>query len=324
VFFRLTFDVSFFALLRDQPLELSIASANATVRFEQAKKDNLADDAWRCVVSREQEPNQQVREMFEGILNGTIDPAKDWERFGVRKLELLGPPPYRSLVDSVQNELTDIAHRCITVTQWRLGLRGSHQPLHGWQRLWWSFDGNNWQPIKGLSGSVAGDSMSLTNMKQRAQEIVIDLLEAGEREPLGHELLREAMSLRRSGSRSAFVVALMAAEIGVKQCIAELLPQTEWLMMHVPTPPLLRLIQEQLPLVPAKCKRDGSVVPVPKEICDTLRSAVSIRNDLVHKGRHDKAEERLGEVIGAVRSLLYLLDYYRGHEWAMACVGSSP
>jgi hypothetical protein len=318
MFFRLMFDIAFLAMHRDEPVEFTVQRANATIRFEKAKSQNFPEDGWKCIAFCERTPNQALKATFVALQDGSIKPAKDWMAFGLRGLELLGPPTYRAFVDETQAVLAELASQCASVIQWRLGLRGSHQPLQGGRRLSWSFDGSEWNAIMGVGGAEAQDSFSLTSMGERPQNAVLELLEADESEPLGHELLREAEGLcRTGGQRSAFVVAFMAAEVGVKNCIAELAPETEWLLTNIPSPPMMKLLQEQLPLVKAKNDFDGKVLPPPKEMCETLKKAVNMRNDIVHKGRHEKVGERLWEVIETVRDLLYLLDYYRGHKWAL-------
>ena len=318
MFFRLTFDLASLAMHGEEPVQFTVQRAKATIRFERAKSQSRPEDGWKCIAFCERTPSQALTQTFVALQNGSIKPAKDWMAFGLRGLELLGPPTYRAFVDETQAVLATLASQCASVIQWRLGLQGSHKPLRGGTRLSWSFDGNEWNAIMGVGGAVAQDSFLWTSMGERRQAAVLELLEADASEPLGHELLREAEGLcRTGGQRSAFVVALMAAEVGVKNCIAELAPETEWLLTNIPSPPMMKLIQEQLPLVKAKNNFDGQVLPPPKEMCETLKKAVNMRNDIVHKGRHGKVGERLWEVIETVRDLLYLLDYYRGHKWAL-------
>lgn len=321
MFFRLTFDSAFLAMDRDEPVEFAVKRANATIRFEKVKSQSSADGGWKCIAFCERTPSKALQETFVSLQNGLIKPEKDWTAFGLRGLELLGPPMYRAFIDETQSVLAELASQCASVIQWRFSLRGSHKPLKGGRRLSWSFDGSDWKAIMGVGGVDAWDSFSLVPMDEQPQTAVLALLEADESEPLGHELLREAEGLcRTGGQRSAFVVALMAAEVGVKNFITELVPETDWLLTNIPSPPLIKLIQEQLPLVKAKCDFDGKVLPPTKDMCETLKKAVNMRNDIVHKGRHEKVGERLWKVIDTVRDLLYLLDYYRGHRWALDLV----
>jgi hypothetical protein len=133
---------------------------------------------------------------------------------------------------------------------------------------------------------------------------------------MGQELHREAMQLREDGNRrSAFVVAVMAAEVGVKQCIMELLPTTELLLKDVQSQPLQNLLAGLLPIIPAKNTIGGKIV-LPDGVLEKIGSATKIRNALVHKGHHDKFDERLDEILDVVWRLLSLLDFYRGFSWA--------
>jgi hypothetical protein len=60
------------------------------------------------------------------------------------------------------------------------------------------------------------------------------MVEAGDREPVALQLFREAWELKRSNPRSALAIGIAAAEIGVKDLIASLIPNALWLVTPSP------------------------------------------------------------------------------------------
>jgi len=116
----------------------------------------------------------------------------------------------------------------------------------------------------------------------------------------------------------------------MKHCISTLVPSVEWLATNAPTPPLARMFAEFLPMLPARCHIDGHVKTPPKEVLDSIKKGVNIRNQVAHAGNVDPSvddvEEILvaisvddvEEILVAISDVLWLLDYYSGHEWALA------
>ena len=60
-------------------------------------------------------------------------------------------------------------------------------------------------------------------------------------EPLGHELLREAILNRKANPRSSLVLAVAAAEVGFKQFAARVFPDAAWIL-ELPTSPLTEML----------------------------------------------------------------------------------
>jgi hypothetical protein len=136
-------------------------------------------------------------------------------------------------------------------------------------------------------------------------------------EPLGHELLREARTLSNRTPGSALVIAIAAAEVGFKELVADLVPDAQWMMEHVPSPPLELMLREYLPMLPARERINGKVVPPPKRVVDVLQRGVQWRNAVAHRGRIFFDFDDLDTVIDAIHDLLCLLDYYRGQTWSL-------
>jgi hypothetical protein len=149
---------------------------------------------------------------------------------------------------------------------------------------------------------------------------VVALAEGKMNEPLAHALYREAWEQRMSNPRSALVLGMVAAEVGFKQCVGELLPEARWLVDNVPSPPIVSMIKNYLPLLPTKLKINGAVVPPPKEITRSLQQGVEARNRTVHVGASPPDGVELKELLLSVRDLLYILNYYCGFDWALTNV----
>jgi hypothetical protein len=79
------------------------------------------------------------------------------------------------------------------------------------------------------------------------------------------------------------------------------------------------MLTEYLPLLPVRQRIADYPVCIPKEILDILKIGVTLRNKTTHAGYRVK-EDTLKEILQAVRDLLYLLDVYAGHSWALGAI----
>ena len=113
----------------------------------------------------------------------------------------------------------------------------------------------------------------------------------------------------------ADAVAVSAAEVGLKRLIVDIAPVTRWLMEELPSPPLVQVMTHYLPEleIRAPVPRQNRC---PKGLRKSLQAAVEARNRVVHRGECPGLS--LYATLRSVKEFLYLLDYYRGHEWAAA------
>ena len=108
-------------------------------------------------------------------------------------------------------------------------------------------------------------------------------VEAGAEEPLARQLFREAWSQIGINPRSALVIGVSAAEIGLKRLISALIPETDWLMQEISTPPVGKVLRKFLPTLQVRAKRvDGGPITPPRELIRQIEKAVQHRNDVVH------------------------------------------
>lgn len=101
----------------------------------------------------------------------------------------------------------------------------------------------------------------------------------------------------------------------MKQLIASLVPDARWLVEELPSPPLVPMMKHYLPDLPirAPVEREHRC---PRHLRSALQTAIEERNDVVHRGLSPTADLR--NTLTRIREFLYLLDFYGGHEWAVA------
>jgi hypothetical protein len=133
---------------------------------------------------------------------------------------------------------------------------------------------------------------------------------------LAQELFQEAWGQRDANPRSALVMGIAAAETGVKHLISTLVPAAAWLVENTQSPPLIRMLEEYLPLLPTRLRIKGKVLPPPKWLIAEIKKGVNLRNKIVHGHKIELKSDALLEILKAVHDLLYLFDLYAGHEWA--------
>jgi hypothetical protein len=244
--------------------------------------------------------------------------------------ELLGKPA--ELVDFFHPfvaELRRVASRVVQLLRWHLNRMRPAYPLARAQ-VDWSLDQVVWHgvPEKPTSWTPFGEweefslSDSGIGIVQRllASESVV--------EPLSRQLLLEAVELRASNPRASLVLAVAAAEVGVKQFAGSRSASVseDWLLSSLPSPPLHKLWSvDYLGLYTnvrtrEKPDQDGKLRVIPLPVRQVLGKAVEERNEAVHAGAPPPDEEMLTACLAATNDFLYALDWFAGHQWAFACI----
>lgn len=142
----------------------------------------------------------------------------------------------------------------------------------------------------------------------------------GAREPLGHQLLREALEVRHQNSRSALLIAYSALEVGLKQHISECAPDAAWLAMFSPSPPLLKMLRDYLPQLHSD-KPSFTNWKDAKKLLNKVNGFTEDRNRLAHRG--ETIVGSLDEYLTITSDLLYAFDVFEGREWAKSKVSRS-
>jgi len=181
----------------------------------------------------------------------------------------------------------------------------------------WSDDGIEWNQLpRGVSYSASFvPELSLNTVVAEELET---LATNRQREPVGREIWHVASQV---DSSTAIVLSVTAIEVELKRLVSTMIPETEWLVVNLPAPPIVKIIKEYLPTLESYNQHFAP----PTALMKTLRRAVTLRNDFMHVGptgdaswlRSSVEEPDLRSVLDATSDLLWLFDAQRGHTWAL-------
>jgi hypothetical protein len=251
---------------------------------------------------------QRLPAALRGRTFATVAPAIRLEGIDVPFESL--PHSYDAFESSIATMLHQAAAATLRQVRWRYGLAGGYRPITSTFGLERSTDGRTWlRVVSAIIGELW--STGYPKLDEQAAAEVQSMAAVNDSEPLGHELLREAEELRQS-PRSALVIAVAALEVGLKEFIARRVPEAAWLVEHLQSPPVSRMLRDYVPgLI-----NDPSKAP-PKTLRTMVDTAIEKRNAAVHRGAPPPTLTELRMVIEGVRDLLYLFDFYSGHPWAL-------
>ncbi|MBU1682679.1 hypothetical protein KJ742_01915, partial [Patescibacteria group bacterium] len=268
-------------------------------------------------------PNKKVLETLNQIANNQILPdhydpkiiSTEYtspEGLKIKLPSILEFPEYfQSFIRNVNYELSDWAKRTISVLRWRTNNLGLHNPIST-RGLFWSFDEVFWHPAPSALKVRIHMTHSPKVLKNQNEEI-FEIVKSLEIAPLHHDLFREAWNQLNNNPRSALIIGISAAEISIKKCISNLVPNAKWLVFNLPSPPLIRILVEYLPTLPIKYE----IKPPSSRILNILEKGVTIRNQLIHTGSINPSIDEVEEILIVIHDLLYLIDYYCGSKWAL-------
>ncbi|MDB4963443.1 MAG: hypothetical protein JWP01_3442 [Myxococcales bacterium] len=261
------------------------------------------------------DPSDAWAEFMRGIYAEPFKPGSN----KMRTMMDLYPQGLRDSLGEIRDELETAALTVVALVRWRMDARGGHDPVREDRGVRFSFDGTNWWRLPDPSHEM--ESWSETHAVIDAQ-IHAELEQYTARnlsQPLGHELLREAFSTRSKNPRSALIVTMTALEVGVKEYIADLVPDAEWLAFEAPSPNVVKMLGEYLPKIPSRAA-SGVLNPPPKKVLETLKVAVTLRNTVAHQGKGNISIGRLSEIMATVADVLRVLDVHRGFPWSLKYV----
>ena len=316
-----------------EPLTFAIGdhqSTSVTIRpLTIEEKEKHKGELLMCTALTEQEPSSDVRLMFERLRsnqmpegfkklkeNSAIDEAGRIQQNYTPALDLF-PEEFQKFASAVHRKLNESIRLTAKVIRWRWAIKSSHKPINSTRGTCWSFDKQTWLPMPADLRLFGGGFEFYFKVSPRLRREMEALMNAGQSEPLSHEIFLEAWGLRSGNPRSSLIIGMCAAEIGFKQCIGKLVPDAEWLANNVPTPPLDRMLSTYLPLLPAKLKIEGRVLKPSRRIRTAIKNGIEARNRTVHVGSEPPKGEFLEELLLSIRDLLYLFDFYCGFEWAL-------
>jgi hypothetical protein len=207
------------------------------------------------------------------------------------------------------------AEKLATNLRWRLDLEGAGKAFRNAASFFWSEDRKTWQPIP---RPMFGELEIPRGLRGRSvtEEIRKFVVQSEGLEPVSHSLFRDAWYQRRQDLKASLMQGVCALEVGVKHCIAQLVPNAEFLIMEMPSPPVHTLLGTYLPELLRKMER--SVPQIPEAVLESVKKMVHQRNRLIHKGELSVDRSKVNEFLGNIHDILYYLDFLTGNDWALS------
>ena len=221
-------------------------------------------------------------------------------------------------VDSFFEPLRTQIKSTVAFLRWRYGL--PEGPTNPFQKAkeFLSEDGAAWYEMhvaRSMTLTIGRPFSKIILTPELRHQLTEFIGVAGD-EPLGHQLLREAYNQLDLHPRSALVIGVAAAEVGLKKLIAQLAPQTQWLLDEIQMPPFTKMLRKYLISLPVKYRFKDKTITPPNRIVNKLEVAVELRNKIVHVGKEPPDRQELKEILRAVEDFLWMCDLYSGYTWA--------
>lgn len=324
-------------LSEDIPLEISLdLPGNPKIILRAANEEEKGDakaEKAICISEITKNPSNKNMEIFQLLSEGKlpkdmvdskgIDPeiADDQGNLkGGRYPNLdLFPDHFKQFVLATDKLLGDIADKTVHVVRWRMGSRGEHGMLRGLQSEY-SLNGNSWFPVpRNLVATVEGHSV--LEASAVAVNEIGKLVSSGKTEPVAHNLWNEAWTQRSMNPRSAIVLGVSAAETAIKSYIAEVAPETEWLIRNLQSPPILRLYADYLRELVHEDSHFPYLELIDEERLALLKKGIQARNTVVHAGDYSLRARGLEDILVVIKDFLWIIDMLSGYSWAEEDVG---
>jgi len=327
--FKLEYTIREFSLPQDEAMTIEVRNThNVEVSIRTPNKDEQEQGHQTqhafCDAYLELGVSEKNLEVFEEIEeNKILQPNSHWtqqykgqdgKEISLPSIDEF-PEHFKSFLNHVQKELSDSSKMVISALRWRANKLGPHDPIST-RGMSWSKDNTFWHPAPSKLSARLSVISSATRLTGDAKKDIVDLVTKQYQEPVYHELFREAWGQRNNNPRSSLVTGISSLEVAIKSTIGTLIPGASWLSENMPSPPIIRLLNEYLPLLPVRNKINNKVLPPPKETVDLIKKGVTIRNQITHIGGKAPADDTLDGILEATRDTMWLLDYYCGHSWA--------
>ncbi|MBO3753079.1 hypothetical protein J5X84_44165 [Streptosporangiaceae bacterium NEAU-GS5] len=227
------------------------------------------------------------------------------------------PAHLRDLLLTIHDALDAACTTVVHMLRWRRQLNIPARPYTS-SIFEYSMSDASWRQLHLPGRLTSSVALAGTLFSPKLESEISRLANQHERMPIGHELIIEASELAIESPRSALLLSVSALEVGFKRLVSQLVTHSEWLVTNVPTPPLSQMLRDYFPLLPVTNTVPGSTGHLRKSVLDSVTVMVRLRNELAHKGATNLSRERLHGWLRLVEQMLYLFDYYAGHEWALS------
>lgn len=224
------------------------------------------------------------------------------------------PDSFHEYCSGIIGELSSLSSRTYKAIRWVQGIEGSNHPFKD-RSIQWSIDNFEWYDFP---SSLSGELKIKNGLYSSSEflESVTKIVQSGESEPLAHELLREAYSIKSLHPRSALLISVSAAEAAIKRCIVLLEPENKWLIENTASPDIITLYRSYIHETLLKTSKLSSLNLPTDTILKPLKSIVQMRNKLAHGGECNIKVDTLGDKFRVISNLLWVIDLYTGNEWA--------
>jgi hypothetical protein len=181
------------------------------------------------------------------------------------------PAELAGTIEAIKQAMQYRARRVVEHAKYFLGLDHiADDVITDWHEPMWSSNSGAFQRFPGLIGGAMGFRHSMP-LNDETRSALQEGLDKDFRPFLAMRHLYRAM--QESSPRFKWIDATIAAELAIKEFLARKQPDLEVLLVHLPSPPLLRLYREVLE------KHAGEKSPYWKE----LDNGSQKRNKLVHQ-----------------------------------------
>jgi hypothetical protein len=199
--------------------------------------------------------------------------------------------------------------RLVRLLRWRAGL--DFQTLTANQD-YLSLDGVSWQSLSVARSGTLNLIQIFPAMSEEITKEIVEQYETGSDEPLAHQLFNDAWNLRYTNPRASLVIAVAAAEVGLKKVIGLIVPDAQWLLEEIQAPPIGKMLRKYVPTLKVKSFITGKQIVPPSKLIEKLEDAAKARNKIVHVGESAPGNKELDEMLEAIRDFLWVCDLYRG------------
>lgn len=258
---------------------------------------------WKLKAVLEREPSASLLKKIEEYSKK----RKDGDLYPHADMDLT------KFVTEIEESLRSAVTRTARIIQWRLGQRRHANPFASMGIVYWVMFRRHFHLQREPFSWGRRKVLQLHPHLEEVRGLLSTTYD-----PIAHELLREATNLFlfHDSPRAALLMAVAAAEIGVKACISYLEPRTEWLITELPAPSLQRLLKDYLPQL--KPRTPGLRMRLPEEMVKSLEEAARKRNRLAHARPLEpkKLKREMYWIVDTVNDLLLFFDLACGHAWA--------
>lgn len=232
------------------------------------------------------------------------------------------PMKFQNFAAELHGQLYQVIGDFVRLLRWVQRTPGRHNPF-ALVEFRWSSDAVNWYFMP-VDASVRVSDSGGIDTSSTAIETIKSLYACGTREPLCHELLREAFDIASINPRSALLIGMSAVETGLKSYIGTLVKNSNVIFEHLQSPSVLTLSQEVIPSLHEELgvNRDG--FPLAEHDKAVLRKWVTQRNQVAHGRKIHVRADSLLDFLEFAQALLYKLDVYCGLSWAKKFASHEP